>query len=257
MHIIVAVENATSLPIRFAVDECGLPAAVSALVRLPIKVSPADATPAQPTGVPVAFRDFVLAKAFGPGGAALTAPIRIQARATKCADLPQGYVVEAGGAAEVGADLPLRLASDLGLPAGPVTYEVTADYSIVLVGATGTEAPIAAAKQPSSVHVAAEGSLSVIGSAPALVAAEAAIETLLANNEFAKWLEGAPSESWSTANVLLVSSPTGEGIVPKGTSWEIDLFRERGVPRSWAIGFVDPATGSVRSISYCNAPCDR
>ena len=46
-------------------------------------------------------------------------------------------------------------------------------------------------------------------------------------------------------------------MMPKGPSWEIDLFREVDVPRQWAIGFVDPFDATVRSVTYCNAPCDR
>ena len=36
----------------------------------------------------------------------------------------------------------------------------------------------------------------------------------------------------------------------------IDLFRELGVSRNWAIGFVDPFTGKLRHLSFCTAPCD-
>jgi hypothetical protein len=47
------------------------------------------------------------------------------------------------------------------------------------------------------------------------------------------------------------------GIVPEAPSWEIDLFREIGVPRNWAIGFVDARTGDLVSVTYCDVPCDR
>ena len=45
--------------------------------------------------------------------------------------------------------------------------------------------------------------------------------------------------------------------MPAGASWEIDLFREIHVKRNWAIGFVDARTGKVRSVTFCNIPCDR
>ena len=35
-------------------------------------------------------------------------------------------------------------------------------------------------------------------------------------------------------------------IVPAGPTWEVDLFRENGVPRNWAIGFVDPTNGGTK-----------
>jgi hypothetical protein len=45
--------------------------------------------------------------------------------------------------------------------------------------------------------------------------------------------------------------------MPKGPAWEIDLFREMGVPRHWAIAFVDPFDASLISVTYCNIPCAR
>ena len=45
--------------------------------------------------------------------------------------------------------------------------------------------------------------------------------------------------------------------MPKGPAWELDLFREIGVPRSWAIAFIDPFDASLISVSYCNVPCER
>jgi len=36
----------------------------------------------------------------------------------------------------------------------------------------------------------------------------------------------------------------------------IELFRENGVPRNWAIAFVQPFTGDLK-LNFCNVPCDR
>jgi hypothetical protein len=56
---------------------------------------------------------------------------------------------------------------------------------------------------------------------------------------------------------VVIGQPKAEGIVPAGASWDIELFRERGVPRNWAIAYVDPFKSVVRSVTYCNSPCDR
>ncbi len=83
------------------------------------------------------------------------------------------------------------------------------------------------------------------------------IDALLADKAFSKWLAKEPKRTWSNTNLFLLSWPKHEGIIPKGPSWEIDLFREVGVPRQWAIAFVDPFDATVRSVTYCNVPCDR
>ena len=70
-------------------------------------------------------------------------------------------------------------------------------------------------------------------------------------------MAGKPSSTWSGVNVFLVNNGRAEGIVPAGPLWEVDLFRERGVPRNFAIGFVDAYTAEVRGLNFCNEPCNR
>jgi hypothetical protein len=97
----------------------------------------------------------------------------------------------------------------------------------------------------------------VVGPARHVLSIGEAIDALLMDRRFSTWLGEGPSRTWSVANVFLESSPRAEGIVPPGPAWEIDLFREVGVPRNWAIGFVDPLTGAIRNLMFCNVPCDR
>ena len=94
------------------------------------------------------------------------------------------------------------------------------------------------------------------GEAAKVVPAGEAIDRLLEDATFVKWLETAPATTWSTANVLLINYGEPQGIVPGGPSWELDLFREHNAPRSWAIGFVDPFEGILRSLTLCSDPCD-
>ena len=105
--------------------------------------------------------------------------------------------------------------------------------------------------------LSAEGSIRVAGDAPRVVTAGGALDALLADARFAAWLPLQPSATWSGANLFLQSSPGVSGNVPPGPNWEIDLFREMGVPRNWAIGYVDAFSGEVRNLAICNDPCDR
>ena len=93
--------------------------------------------------------------------------------------------------------------------------------------------------------------------APEVVGAGQALDAMLADEKFAAWLGEEAKGTWSTANVFLMNYGAAQGIVPAGPSWEIDLFREVGVPRNWAIGYVDPFTGRLRNLTFCKAPCDR
>jgi hypothetical protein len=101
------------------------------------------------------------------------------------------------------------------------------------------------------------GIVRVVGGSPPIVSAGEAVDAMLADGRFAKWLSGQPKGTWSAAHVYLVDYPDGNDVVPAGPSWDIELFREPGVPRNWAIGFVDPFTGKVTQLTFCNDPCDR
>jgi hypothetical protein len=101
------------------------------------------------------------------------------------------------------------------------------------------------------------GTVQVVGDAPALAGPGEVIDSLLDDANFAEWLAEQPRSTWSGANLFLRSSAEAHGIVPEGPSWEVDLFREVGVPRHWALAFVDPFDASLRSLTYCDVPCDR
>jgi hypothetical protein len=101
------------------------------------------------------------------------------------------------------------------------------------------------------------GELHVVGQGRALKGPGEIIDSVLEDKNYAAWLRSRSAKTWSNANLFLVGSPTGEGILPKGPAWDIDLFREVGVPRNWAIAFIDPFDAKVISVHYCDIPCDR
>jgi hypothetical protein len=105
--------------------------------------------------------------------------------------------------------------------------------------------------------LAVDGAVRVDGNGPRIVTSGEALDAMLSDPQFAAWLPLQPSSTWSNANLFLQSMPSGAGIIPAGATWEIDLFREVGVPRNWAIGFVDAFTGELRNLAFCNNPCDR
>jgi hypothetical protein len=102
-----------------------------------------------------------------------------------------------------------------------------------------------------------DGTLHVVGDVEPILSAGQAIDTILDSHRFTAWLARQPKRTWSGANVFLVNYQDAGGIVPAGPHWEIDLFREVGVPRNWAIGFVDAFTGKLSKLTFCNDPCDR
>ena len=108
------------------------------------------------------------------------------------------------------------------------------------------------------VGLVANAVLHVNANARPVLAASQALDVVLRDGTFASWLEKRPESSWSAVNVFLqYLGPEDAGIVPGGPSWEIDVIREESGIRDWAIGFVDPMMGSLRSLSFCDAPCDK
>ncbi len=102
-----------------------------------------------------------------------------------------------------------------------------------------------------------DGTIHVVGDPPKLLTAGQAVDSMLSDRRFATWLGKQPAKTWGAAHAMLVHYPAAEGIVPAGPSWDIEIFREVGIPRNWAIGFIDPFTGEIASLTFCNDPCDR
>ena len=105
---------------------------------------------------------------------------------------------------------------------------------------------------PSMLHVS--GHIEIAGQASKLLSKGQVIDAALANPQFASWLAEEPSSTWSIINVVLESDGGGYG--PAGPTWLIEVFRERGVPRNFALAFIDPYTGAVQ-MNTCESPCSR
>jgi hypothetical protein len=109
------------------------------------------------------------------------------------------------------------------------------------------------APDPSMLHVS--GHIEIVGSASRLLSKGQVIDAALSSPQFASWLGEEPSSTWSIINVVLQDDgPTA--YMPAGPSWLIEVFRERGVPRSLAMAFIDPYTGALQ-MNTCESPCSR
>ena len=99
------------------------------------------------------------------------------------------------------------------------------------------------------------GHIEIVGQAPSLLSKGQAVDAVLADPRLARWLTEQPESTWSTVNMLL-QNYGATSIVPAGPNWELDVFREKGVPRNFVLAFVDPYTGAVQ-LDFCEAPCAR
>lgn len=249
----VVVHNATSEPIDYRVPACSLMASVVVEVELP------TSDPGRTwSGLPATFKDYVLTQGYGRGDPPPTRPERIEVQDSPCQyDRSEGLIAPGETitdrmtwTAEIVAGVPAL--------AGDVSFRVSIGYD------RQNEPPPPPSDggprglwMPAYKELSVSGKLQVLGDHPGLISAAEAIDAVLVDEDFARWLAATPPTTWSNANLLLQSQPVAEGIVPAGPSWELDLFREVGVPRHWAIAFVDPFDGTLRSVTYCDIPCDR
>jgi hypothetical protein len=100
------------------------------------------------------------------------------------------------------------------------------------------------------------GTLTIEGGDSDIVSAGEAVDALLSEHRFQNWLESQPSDTWSVANAYMTTVQLVEHATPSHV-WSLELFREVGVPRDWAIGFVDARSGTLGSLEICDDPCRR
>ena len=250
----VTFENRTANPIDYSVPWCGGAASVTMTVALP------TGKPGKTwTGRAKEFKEFVLRSGLGPGGVPALAPVESEVRPSPCAEgqfeaiLPPGdsVISRMAWTAEIVDGVPaIPGTARFGVAVGYDRQNARPSYPPDYKGLHGLWLPIY--KQ-----LTVTGTIDVVGEAPALVGPGEVIDAALADTTFARWLAAEPSRTWSGANLFLQSWPKNEGILPKGPSWELDLFKEAGVPRHWAIAIIDPFDASIQSITYCDVPCDR
>jgi len=248
------LRNDGSQPMDYAIPWCGGAGAAAVSVALPV-----DPVGKTWTGIAQTFKDYALTQGYGPGGVPALQPVSINVPAKPCRDGQVDGLLGPGESVTSSMPWKAEIVGGIGALPGTVPFTVSAGYDRQngppsrAPGATG---PVSS-WFPIYKHLTVTGTVTVVGTAPHPISAGEALDGLLANKKYSKWLKAQPQDTWSNVNLFLWSMPKAEGIMPAGPSWEIDLFSEIGVPRHWAIAFVDPYDASVISVTYCDIPCDR
>ena len=246
-------QNGTAEPTEYLVPWCGGAASITMSVALPLE-------PKGKTwdGIAQVFKEYALNEGSGPGGVPAQAPARVELRANPCIEGQFEATLDPGQSVTSTIVWPAEIVAGVPALAGNVPFKVAVSYdrqdeatsSSALAGGLGLISR-------NYKQISVEGSVEVVGIGPRIVTAGEAVDALLEDQGFAAWLVAQPRPTWTNANLFLSSWPKAEGIVPAGPSWDIELFPDLNAPRHWAIAFVDPFDASVRSVTYCNVPCDR
>ena len=246
------VRNDRPIPTIVGFSDCGAPATISGDVAVPW-----DPTGRKWGGVPGEFKRFALEQGLAGGGVPADRPVTIYARGEPCEVGEPEIRLGPGASSTALLTWTAQIVEDVPALPGDVPISVGVSYDRPDPLPPRACNPLCGLRVIPWKSLAANGVIRVAGAAPPILTAGQAVDALLADARFAAWLPTLPSATWSGSNLFLQNMRTGGGIVPPGPMWEIDLFREKGVPRTWAIGFVDAFDGSVRNVVFCNDPCDR
>ena len=210
------------------------------------------------SGIRQTFKDYVLQKGYGPGGVPALAPLRLTMSGPPC-EYEMSFDLGPGKSITTKMAWKAEIETGINAIPGRVPFVVSVGYDQQngppsyppgYKGVMGSWFPMF--KQ-----IEVNGAFDVVGQPQALASPGEVIDAVISNKKFATWLAERPASTWSNAKSFLYSSPSVTRVLPKGPFWELDLFREVGVPRHWAIATVDPFDASLISIHYCNIPCDR
>ncbi len=254
--IILSLGNDRSTPLVYAVGQCGEVGSLTVTVPLPL-----DPPGKTWTGVEAWFKDRALSSGQAGGGVPATAPLAEYVRASPCPEVPPpNFEATLAPGATVSSTFTwsAEIIPGLDALAGPVQFVASAgfdrqngppSYPPDYNGPLGSWFPVYR-------QVAMDGAIEVAHGSQAPLSIGQAVDGLLADSKFTAWLRSQPAGTCEQLNVLPTSGQGGSIFKP-GPNWEIDLFCETGVPRHWAIAGVDPFTAEVRSLTFCNVPCDR
>jgi hypothetical protein len=254
----VTLTNGRSTPLEHGQDPCGWFASVWVELRQPF-----DRPGIGQTGLAGAFKRFELTKGLAPGVVPAEGPLRADVTPGRCPETTVGNGLTAwlapGRSTSLTYTWPVELTRGVPMLPGDVPLTVEAGYDPDW-GPSPTPIP---SGQVGSSHILVmkqlkvSASIHVTGDRGAFASAAEAVDVLLGDAGFRRWLGKLPASTWSGGNIFLTNGGPGSGIVPAGPSWDIELFREVDTPRNWAIAFVEPFKSTVRSITYCDIPCDR
>jgi hypothetical protein len=250
------IRNGRATPVIVGADQCGAAVAMTGSVQ-----TPTDPEGRTWDGIAGEFKAFALSSAMGPGGgpAAEARVVYAKRAAALCREGSMEQSLAAGASETV--DLTWTAEIVAGVPAlpGDVQLDLVAGHDPEGEPPShppGQRGPIASWFRTWQ-RLEVNATIRIVGDAPRILSLGEAVDAMLGSRHFQSWLALQPKRTWSGTNVFLQNNGKAEGIVPAGPSWEVDLFREIGVPRNWAIGFVDPTSGKVLSLEICDDPCLR
>ncbi len=248
--------NGTAQPIDVAGPLCG--GGLTGYVSVDLPQGPAGRTW---SGIRQTFKDYVLKEGYGPGAVPALAPLMFNMSPPSCADADGTLSSELGPGKSITTTMPWKAEIETGIGALPGSVPFTMSVAYDLQNGPPSYPPDYKGPRgswlPYFKQLEVKGAIEVVGQGRALAGPGEVIDAVIADKKFSAWLAERPASTWSNANLFLYSTPAKTGILPKGVFWELDLFREMGVPRHWAIAFIDPFDASLISIHYCNIPCDR
>jgi len=247
VHTVVG--NVSSAPVVLA-DPCGAPRVVG---MVPVPVEPLGR---KWDGIAGEFKAYAMKEGLGPIDHPEATSTRVDVLAT--CDAPGSDTLEPGASTSASFTWKADLVRGAPAPAGEIPITITVARKPA--GGSPSTAPDQAGSGTGLLfyeELTVDGVVRVVGESAPMLSAGEAVDAILADGRFAKWLSRQPRGTWSAVHVFLVDYPDANDVVPAGPSWDIELFREIGVPRNWAIGFVDPFTAKVSKLTFCNDPCDR
>ena len=213
-------------------------------------------------GIEGEWKEFALTSGLAPGGGPADEGVTIHGTSGPGCD-PVERTLGSGESLTVRSLLTADIVDGVPAAPGEVPVEITVLHDPVdppprPAPASGPPLPHFGLRMgPTWSQLAVRASIRIEGEAPHVLSLGEAVDALLVDRRFATWLATMPAYTWSVSNVFLGNNGKAEGIAPAGPSWELNLFREAGVARNWAIGFVDPFSGQVLNLAFCNVPCDR
>ncbi len=247
----VTVRNDRSVAVPIGSGYCGALATMYAALPVPL-----DPVGRDWDGIEGTFKHYALTQGLREGGASMSLPGRVYANATACKDPSLDITLEPGGSLTDSMTWSALFVKGVPALPGDVAFNVSIAHDPSGARPSyppGYKGPLASWFQTYQ-QLTVTGTIRIVGDAPPVLSAGQAIDAMLSNQRFTNWLAEQPASTWNVANVFLQNSGKARGIVPAGPSWDVELFREVSVARNWAIGYVDPYSGKVLSLTFCYPP---
>ena len=248
--VTATLQNGTTEPVDYSIPGCGGVASLVLTVDIPQGSSGKTWS-----GIAQTFKEYVLTEGLGAGGAPLSSPVRVEAVADPCVyDHDFEAILAPGESVTSSLAWKAEIVAGLGALAGSVPFTVSVGYDRQNDPPSHAPGSISSMWFPIYKQLVVSGALEVVGEARALPGPGEVLDAVLADKKFVKWLDNEPRATWSNVNLFLAAGRT-DGFPPTVPNWDLDFFVEVGVPRHFALAFIDPFDASILLIQYCDVPC--